>query len=369
MRSRIRLEQPSDQDAMLSDLNRSHWLNLGIIFPLVILNGWIVFTICQYLQPIPKIVITASLVAFLLEIPVVLLEKRGLARGWAILLVILFALMLIGISSLTLGPIIFQQLVDFANRLPVWLERGSHQLQLLEDQSIFQNLPVDLNSLTDQLTNQITTTLRSLTSQLIGLTIETISSTVDLLLTLVLSILLVIYGPALWRGLLTWLPLIWRQRIQEALQPSFQGYFAGQAIIALILGIALSMTFQVMQVPFGLLFGLGIGIASIIPFGGSISISVVSGLLAFQNVWLGLKVLVIALLLAQINEQVIAPRLLSGLTGLNPAVVVVSLLVGTKVGGFLGLILAVPTASFIKRIAELLRPPADNAMTAVVHEA
>ena len=156
---------------------------------------------------------------------------------------------------------------------------------------------------------------------------------------------------------MSWLPTQWRDRVEASLRPSFQGYFAGQAIIALISGIALSFAFTVLQIPFGLLFGIGIGIASVIPFGGTITISLVSGLLAFQNVWLGVKVLVVALIVGQLNENVIAPRLIGGLTGLNPAVVFISLLVGAKIGGFLGLILAVPTASFIKRLADMSRNP------------
>jgi predicted PurR-regulated permease PerM len=340
---------------MLPGLKLPRWLTFGIVFPIVFVNGWLIFLLFQYLKPIPSIVITASLIAFLLEFPIDFLEKRGTKRGWAIALVLCLALLLLSIIGLVLGPLVFQQLVDFANRLPVWIDRGGKQLQALEEQGFFQNLPFDISNLTAQLTTQLSAALQSVTSQLIGLTFETISSTVDLLLTIVLSILLVINGPALWQGLLSWLPTQWRHRVEMSLQPSFQSYFAGQSIIALILAVALSVAFEVLHIPFGLLFGLGIGIASIIPFGGTTSIAFVSGLLSFQDVWLGLKVLAVALILGQLNENIIAPRLLGGITGLNPALVIVSLLVGAKVGGFLGLLLAVPTASFIKRVADTLR--------------
>ncbi|MEO0928396.1 MAG: AI-2E family transporter, partial [Cyanobacteria bacterium J06643_13] len=68
----------------------------------------------------------------------------------------------------------------------------------------------------------------------------------------------------------------------------------------------------------------------------------------------GLKVLAIAFVIEQIVESVIAPRLLGEFTGLNPVLVLVSLLVGAQLGGFLGLILAVPIASFIKTLFLLL---------------
>ena len=342
---------------MLPLLKIPNWLNFWLIFPLIALDSWLIFLLCKYLQPMPSIIVTASLIAFLLELPIIFLEKQGLPRGWAISLVLLLALVIVTIMSLILVPLVFEQSIEFASRLTDWLEKAEAQLEKLDTQGILQNLPFEVKNLTTQLINQISTAFKSFTRQLIGFTLETINSTLNLLVTLVLSILLVISGSELWSGLLSWLPTQWRDRVEASLRPSFQGYFAGQAIIALISGIALSVAFTVLQITFGLLFGIGIGIASVIPFGGTITISLVSGLLAFQNVWLGVKVLVVALIVGQLNENVIAPRLIGGLTGLNPAVVFISLLVGAKIGGFLGLILAVPTASFIKRLADMSRNP------------
>lgn len=344
---------------MLSDLTLPRWLKFGAIFPIIFIDVWLITLLLQYLQPITSMVIFASLLAFLLEFPIVFLERRGLGRSLAISLVLLLALAFVSITSLILGPLIFQQLVDFTNRLPDWLNTVDQQLQVLEEQSILQNLPLDLGNLSTQFIQQTSTALKSVTSQLISLTVETISSTVNLLITLILSILLVVSGPNLWRGLIGWFPKLWQDRVQASLQPSLQNYFAGQAIIALLLGVVLSLAFTVLQIPFGLLFGVVIGVASIIPFGGTVSILVVSGLLVFQGIGLGLKVLVTAIILGQINENVVAPRLIGGMTGVNPAVVLISVLLGAKVAGFLGLLLAVPTASFIKRIGDMVHSADD----------
>ncbi|NCJ07433.1 AI-2E family transporter [Synechococcales cyanobacterium C] len=330
------------------------WLSLGLAFPVLFVNGWLVLILCQALQPIPSMVITASLFAFLLDYPILFLEKRGMRRAGAVLLVIGVALVLVIVLGLVLGPLVFQQLVDFADRLPTWLEVVRQQLQAIDEQSVLHYLPFDLSGFTTQLTNQVSATLQSLTSQLINLTLDTISTVVNLLITAVLTLLLVLNGTRLWDGLLSWLPPVWKAQVQASLQPSFQGYFAGQAILALILSGTLSLVFVLLQIPFGLLFGLVIGLTSIIPFGGTVSVLVISALLAAQNFWLAAKVLIATLILSQINDNVIAPRLIGGITGLNPAVVVLALLVGVKLGGVLGLLLAVPSASFVKRVADAL---------------
>ena len=94
---------------------------------------------------------------------------------------------------------------------------------------------------------------------------------------------------------------------------------------------------------------------ALFPFGAALSISLVSFLMALKSIWLGLRVLAVAFVVEQIVESVIAPRLLGEFTGLNPVLVLVSLLIGAQVGGFLGLVLAVPVASFIKSIFSLFK--------------
>ncbi|HSM81377.1 MAG TPA: AI-2E family transporter [Nodosilinea sp.] len=339
--------------ALLSQLPK--WAIAALAFPLICLNSWLLYQLGGLLQPIPSIVITASLIAFLLDYPIDWLEDRGLGRGLAVGLVVLVAVSVITVLVVFLAPLVWQQLNDFTDRLPRWIEQGKTQLLLLEQRPFFQNLPLDLDRLTVDVANQLSGALQSATSQTISVALTTIDSTLNLLVTLVLTILLIINGEALWRGLLGWLPEPWQARIRESLQPSFRGYFSGQATLALILAIGQSTAFIVLGVPFALLFGLAIGAVSVIPFGGTVAVLGISTLLAFQDGWLVLKVLGVAVVLGQFNDNLVAPRLMGGITGLNPAVIIVVLLVGAKFGGFLGLLLAVPTASFVKKIVDSTR--------------
>lgn len=340
---------------MISYQKLLQWLKVGLTFPLIFLNGWLIILLYQSLQPISSIVIAACLVTFLLDYPITFLEQRGLQRAGAIGLVLVLAIVLAGVLSLGLLPVVLRQLEEFSNRLPVWLEEAQQRIPDFSKIAIFQNIPVDLNNLTTELTNQISQTLQLASSQIIIFAFDTINSALNLLLILTLTIFLVFSGEPLWRGLLNWLPIPWSTQISNALRQSFQGYFAGQAIIATIQSVTLMTVFLLLQIPFGLLFGLTIGLASLIPFGGSLSIALVSLLIGVQNIWLGLKVLLVAISVGQIIENVIAPRLISGMTGLNPAVVFISLLTGAKVGGILGILLVVPIAGFIKRMADGLR--------------
>jgi predicted PurR-regulated permease PerM len=340
---------------MLSYQRLPQWLKVSLAFPLIFLNVWLLGLLYRYLQPISSIVIAAGLVTFLLDYPIASLERRGLPRAWAIGLVLIIAIVLIGAIGVGLLPIVFQQLEDFVSRLPAWLAAAQQQVANLSTLPIFQDLPVELTNLTTGLGDRVTQTIQLASRKAIFLAVDTINSALNLLLILVLTILLVFSGKSLWDGLWSWIPAPWSDRIQDSLKQSFQSYFAGQAIVSTILGVALMTVFLVLQIPFGLLFGLTIGFASLIPFGGTLTIITISSLLALQNIWLGLKVLLVAIVVGQTIENAIAPRLMSGMTGLNPAVVFVCVLTGSQVGGILGLLLAVPTAGFVKRIADRLR--------------
>ena len=74
--------------------------------------------------------------------------------------------------------------------------------------------------------------------------------------------------------------------------------------------------------------------------------------MGLRSVGLGIEVLVVAIVIDQAIDNTLAPRIFGSLVGLNPIWIIISLLLGAKLGGILGLILAVPLAGAIKRIAE-----------------
>jgi predicted PurR-regulated permease PerM len=119
---------------------------------------------------------------------------------------------------------------------------------------------------------------------------------------------------------------------------------------------ALIPAFLWLKVPFGLLFGLTIGIMALVPFGGSVGIALTTSLVALQDFSMGVRVLIAAVIVQQILENLIAPRILGNFTGLNPVWILISVLTGARIGGLLGVIVAVPTAVIIKTALTALRP-------------
>lgn len=342
--------------AMLESLKKlPRQFTIGLTFPIVFLNGWLLLLLARELQPLVSTLITATLIAFLLDYPIRFLQERGLRRSWAAVLVLLLFLVLLTTLGLFLGPVILQQANELIVRLPEWLKSGQQQLQALQIWAADQQLPIDLSTNLNQLIERLSILLRSLSRQLLGLFVSAIGSIFNVFLTLAFAIFLVLKGDSLWQGILSWFPVQWSNQVRQTLPHNFERYVAGQVTMAAIIAIAQMTNLTILHVTLAQLFGFAIGAGSLIPFGGTITIVTVSLLLALQNFWLGVKVLLVAIIVNQVIESVLAPRIVGQFTGLNPVWMLISLEIGLKLGGALGLVIAVPIASFIKGTVDSIR--------------
>jgi predicted PurR-regulated permease PerM len=333
-------------------------LAIGLLIPLIVLNAWATAIIFGYFNSLLGILVAASLLAFLLNYPVAFLRRNSAGtREQASIIVFLLALSVILGLGVTLVPLALSQAQQLVLSLPKWIDSGRQQLLTLNTQLEGMGFPINLDILLEQINERLKGQVQGITQGVVDLALLTVTSLLDFLLTLVLTFYLLQHGDELWDSLVSWLPGKIRQPFSQTLRLSFQNFFLGQLILATCLGSVLTIAFLWLRVPFGLLFGLTIGTMALVPFGGSVGIALVVLLVALRDFWLGAKVLAAAVLVQQIIENLIAPRVLGSVTGLNPVWVFVSILTGARVGGLLGVIVAVPTAVVIKSALTVLRSP------------
>lgn len=337
----------------------SRLLMAGLAAPILVLNFWAVATIADFLGVLIAIIVVASLVAFLLNYPVSWCMQRGIRREPASIVVFLLTISLLTGLGLVLFPVAFTQAQQLINRLPEWMESGRDQFILLSQQMEERGLQLNLDVLTVKTFDRIEGQLQTLTKSVLNIAVGTVSSVLDILISLVVTIILTFYlllhGDEIWQSFIRWLPSDTQQPVSQTLRLSFQNYFIGQLIYGICMTAVLIPTFLFLKVPFGVLFGLTIGTMALVPFGGTVGIILVMLLVALQNIWLGLKVLAVAVIAQQILENLVAPRILGSMTGLNPAWVFISLLVGAKTAGLIGVLVAVPTAVVVKTALMSLR--------------
>ncbi|MDA0269146.1 MAG: AI-2E family transporter, partial [Cyanobacteria bacterium] len=181
---------------------------------------------------------------------------------------------------------------------------------------------------------------------------------VEVLITGVLTLYLLLHGDEFWGGLLGWLPGDAGGKVRLAFQEQFKNYFVGQATVALLMAVVLTPLFFALKIPYWLVLGIGIGSLTLIPFGDTVGILTAAIVVSFQSILTGGEVIVLALTVDQLIDTAIAPKIFGNLIGLNPVWILLSLLLGAQLGGFLGLVLAVPLAGSLKRLSNEWMPDA-----------
>jgi predicted PurR-regulated permease PerM len=334
-------------------------LAIALAAPLAVLNAWAMSSIFSYFQSLIVLLIVASLVAFILNYPVYWLQEKGVQRTQAAIVVFLGALLVLGVLGVTLLPLAIAQAQQLVTRLPEWFDSGQRQLVMLDDQLSTMGLPVSLDGLILQLNDRLKSQLQTIAGRALNLTLDlavfTVAKLIDVLLTVISTFYLLQHGDEVWENIIGWLPERIQQPFSKTLRLSFQNYFLGQIISSTCMAVGLISIFLILKVPFGLLFGLTIGLMALVPFGGSAGIALVTLLVGLRDIGMALQVLSVALIVQQIVENGIAPRVLGSVTGLNPFWVFVSILTGARVGGFLGVVVAVPMAVLIKEALASIR--------------
>jgi predicted PurR-regulated permease PerM len=346
---------------------------LGLVLPLLVLNFWVLRQLLLPLAPFPALFLTAALIAFLLDLPSRWLTGRGLPRPLALAVVLGLALLVLVLVALWIIPLLVEQLADLLTALPGWFVEAETLLNQAQDWAVEHGLPADFGDLSSALLTRSTRYASQLSQKLLGLLGATLTLTINSVIVIVLAIFLLLGGESTSRGLARWLPASWRELVLGTVNRTFRGYFGGQVILALILSLAQILVFTLLGIPYGVLFAVAIGSTTLIPYASAFTIVLVSLLLALENPRTGLEVLAVAIAVGQVVDQVIQPRLMGRIVGLQPAWLLLSLPVGARIGSLLGLgdllglLLAVPVASclkaFLDEVARRLGLPEPEPLT------
>ncbi len=336
------------------DLQR--WLIIGLSGPIVALNVWLLSQLFAYFDHLIAVLTISAILAFLLDYPVRVFQQARIKRQGAIVIVILITIAILAILTITLMPILLAQTTQLLQKIPGWLETSRLNLDFWDNWAKSRNYPIDLKGFGSRLSTQIENQIQNIAPQALGLALGTFTGLVDTFLVIVLAFYMLLYGEQLWHGLLNLIPPKYAVPFSASLRNNFHNFFLSQILLALFMALAVIPFFVALKVPFTLVFALIIGVAEIIPFiGAALGIGLVTLLVAFQNGWLALQVALAAIVLQQVRDNLLAPKIMGDFTGLNPLWIFIALLIGLQVAGVLGIIVAVPVAGTIKGTIDAIR--------------
>jgi predicted PurR-regulated permease PerM len=137
--------------------------------------------------------------------------------------------------------------------------------------------------------------------------------------------------------------------LAREIDTALAGFLRGQSLVCLFLGLWYGIGLSLVGLNFGLLIGLAGGLLSFIPYVGSLTVLVLSLVVAIVQGWPDWKLLAMALGVVASGQflegNILSPKLVGESVGLHPVWVMFALLAFGSLLGFTGLILAVPLAA------------------------
>ena len=140
--------------------------------------------------------------------------------------------------------------------------------------------------------------------------------------------------------------------VGRELNTAVGGFLRGQLLVAIIVGVMLAFGYWLIGLPFWLLIGLIGGLLNIVPFLGPWVGGILGVLVAVitTDVQTALWAAVVAIIVQQIDNNLVSPLVLKATVRLHPAVTLTVLVLAGAIGGFWGIVIAVPLTASIKVI-------------------
>jgi predicted PurR-regulated permease PerM len=320
--------QPSPR--LWQTLNNSVLLRYLLLFGC----GWITVLLINYFYSTIALFTVAGLLAVLLNYPVVWLS-RYLSRGWAIAVTFVVAVALLLMLITVVGLQVLNQGQSLLNTLRETLNQ--------QDVKPFQEFLDQLDA------SKVLGTLQSGLSSGLSVLSSIFSSVFTGMFGAVISLYMLIDGGKLWQGFLKFIPAPSRQRFATIFQRSFIGFLRGQLLLMLFLFSTTLLIYPFLGVNYALLLAVIVGLIDAIPgIGATLGVTLVTFLVfASQGAAIALRVLIVSVVLIQIQDNYVRPKVMGNALELNPVLLFLALFIGQRIAGLLGIFLSIPVAGMI----------------------
>jgi predicted PurR-regulated permease PerM len=329
------------------------WAGIGVLVLGFIVLRYVLYPIRILFPPLA----VALILVYLLN-PIVSLLARRMPRIVAALITYVVALSLVGMGLSYLIPIVAEQVTGFAKSLPGLLDRF---LETLDSVAQRFNFRLDAEA---ALGAEGQRAVLNYLGSLLSLTRGVFHFVLVVILGPILAFYLLVDLPKMQRGVVAMVPQ--RRRagflsVMEKLSRAVGGFFRGQLLVSLFVGIASAIVLWTVGLPYWAVVGLITGLFNLIPLigpwiGGIIAAFIAftagaptGGLLHLEPGWpLAIGSGIGLLIVQQIDNHIMSPNIVARTVKLHPVTVMLALLAGGTLLGLWGMLLAVPAVAGAK---------------------
>lgn len=315
--------------------------NQVILALFLIAAGWFVYEIRGI---IVSIFLSYIIMAALLP-SVKFLRKKGLPNIFSVLIPYVGMFLLIFLLIIPLIPFVLAQLSSLLNGLPHYLDNSATVFGFKIDQT--------------QIHDYLSTEVGSLGKNAIDVTSRVFGGLLSTLTVLVVSFYLLNYNESFKRRFAEFFDKEERDHVKQTLQlvdDKLGAWLRGQVTLCFAIGLATFIVLSILQLPYALPLALIAGLLEVLPTLGPILSAVPAVIVALTvSPAMALAVVIAYLLIQTLENNLLVPKIMQHAVGLNPVIVILSIMIGANLMGIAGALLAIPFVSFIIVVAKSLK--------------
>lgn len=282
------------------------------------------------------------------------------SRVLAILFSFISISAVLGMASYFILPSIFEELGKINQLVVSYLDGGKGDTipTVISD---FIKKNVDFNELTALVNEEnLINTIKQAVPQIWSLAVDSVNIIFGILsffIILMYIVFILLDYEDLSEGWLGLLPKKYRaisDKIVRDIEEGMNRYFRGQALVALCVGVMFSIGFLIIDFPMAIVLGMFIGMLNMVPYLQIIGIvptvllSVLKAADTGENFWIILGSAIIVFAVVQIiQDGFLVPKIMGKITGLNPAIILLSLSIWGSLLGIIGMIIALPLTTLM----------------------
>ena len=275
------------------------------------------------------------------------LKKIKFPRALSVIFIYLIIIAAFYFAFYFLIPPLVDEINQLSNNFPVYWEKFSPQVSqaraFLREYGASESFQKSLIVLGEKLA-KITSNIPSFLSAIFG-------GMMTVFLIFFISFLLALNDKGVEEFLIFFIPLKNQDEFRRFLvisQKKIRGWFKARLLAALIVGILVYICLLAVGIKYRVIIAVISALFEFVPLIGPWVAGIFGVILAtFQSLKLGLLVLILYFIIQQIENHIFMPLLMKKVIGISPVLTIVVLLIGAKLGGFLGVLISIPLTAII----------------------
>lgn len=323
-----------------------------IIITLLIITILVLYLKIKTINNIVNIIFLSFILAYTLKpLRDILSDKFKIKKRTSSIIIVFSILLTIVLFFYILIPSILKESYNLGSIL----DNVDNYVEALAKKMNIDNISF-FESIYSRISDEINIFFRTFSNNLLDNLMTFLESIISMAIIPIVIYYFLVDGELIFNKLMLILPTEKRviaKKVITHIDKVLSRYIISQLFLSLIIGILTTISLVVLRVKFALVLGIFNGVLNIVPYFGPIIGGIPAVFIALmESPNKALWTLGIVFLIQQIEGNILSPKITGDSTNMHPIIIIILLLIGEKLGGFIGMIIIVPIAVIIKVIYE-----------------